>query len=87
MLYLIGLGLADEQDISLRGLNAIKKCSRLYLESYTSILHIPKDRLESLYAKAIILADREMVEQRADEILHDAKNEDVAFLVVGDPFG
>ena len=87
MLYLIGLGLADEQDITLRGLNAIKKCSKVYLESYTSILHIPKERLESFYSRPIILADREMVEQQADEILHNSQNEDVAFLVVGDPFG
>jgi diphthine synthase len=87
MLYLIGLGLADEQDITLRGLNAIQKCTRIYLESYTSILHIPKDRLESFHKKSIILADREMVEQHADEILHNAQNEDIAFLVVGDPFG
>lgn len=87
MLYLIGLGLVDEQDITLRGLNAIQKCTRVYLESYTSILHIPKDRLESFYEKSIILADREMVESQADEILHNAENEDIAFLVVGDPFG
>jgi precorrin-2 methylase len=87
MLYLIGLGLADEQDITLRGLNAIQKCTRVYLESYTSILHIPKDRLESFHSKTIIVADREMVESQADDILHNAQKEDVAFLVVGDPFG
>jgi len=87
MLYLVGLGLADELDITIRGLNAIKKCSRVYLESYTSILHIPTERLELLYGKEVIVADRELVESQADVILHDAQNEDVAFLVVGDPFG
>lgn len=35
----------------------------------------------------MILADREMVESASDDILHDAQNVDVAFLVVGDPFG
>jgi diphthine synthase len=35
----------------------------------------------------VILADREMVESASDDILHDAQNVDVAFLVVGDPFG
>jgi diphthine synthase len=87
MLYLIGLGLANEQDITLRGLIAIQKCTRIYLESYTSILHIPQERLESFYKKEIIVADREMVESQADDILHNAQNENVAFLVVGDPFG
>ena len=35
----------------------------------------------------MILADREEVEQEADNILKDADIGDVAFLVVGDPFG
>jgi len=35
----------------------------------------------------LILADREEVEQEADNILKDADVGDVAFLVVGDPFG
>ncbi|XP_036971263.1 diphthine methyl ester synthase isoform X3 [Acanthopagrus latus] len=35
----------------------------------------------------LILADRDLVEQGADEILKDADVTDVAFLVVGDPFG
>lgn len=33
------------------------------------------------------MADRELVEQGANEILKDADVMDVAFLVVGDPFG
>ncbi|XP_049895551.1 diphthine methyl ester synthase-like [Epinephelus moara] len=33
------------------------------------------------------MADRDLVEQGADEILKDADVTDVAFLVVGDPFG
>lgn len=33
------------------------------------------------------MADRELVEQQADQILEDARDTDVAFLVVGDPFG
>lgn len=33
------------------------------------------------------MADRDLVEQGADEILHNSQNEDVALLVVGDPFG
>ena len=35
----------------------------------------------------MIIADREMVESASDQILEDAGTEDVAFLVVGDPFG
>jgi diphthine methyl ester synthase len=87
MLYIIGLGLGDEKDITVRGLEAVKKCSKIYLEAYTSILGVPKARLEEFYGKPILEADRDKVEQEADEILEAAKTEDVAFLVVGDPFG
>lgn len=42
---------------------------------------------EEYYGKELIVADRDLVEQEADEILKDADVTDVAFLVVGDPFG
>lgn len=48
MLYIIGLGLYDEQDITLRGLQAVKRCKRVYLEAYTSILLVGKDKLVGL---------------------------------------
>ena len=37
-LYMIGIGLNDEKDISLKGLEAVKKCTKVYLERYTSIV-------------------------------------------------
>jgi diphthine synthase len=45
------------------------------------------DIQESYYGREVIVADREMVESSSDEILADAESADVAFLVVGDPFG
>ncbi|CAB1421932.1 unnamed protein product [Pleuronectes platessa] len=87
MLYLIGLGLGDAADITVKGLRAVKSCSRVYLEDYTSVLTGGKEALEQLYGKQLILADRDLVEQGADEILRGADVEDVGFLVVGDPFG
>lgn len=87
MLYLIGLGLGDAKDITVKGLEVVKQCSRVYLEAYTSILTVGKEALEEFYGKELILADRETVEQEADTILKDAQLCDVAFLVVGDPFG
>lgn len=38
MLYIIGLGLGDEKDITLRGLEAVKSCRKVYVEAYTSLL-------------------------------------------------
>ncbi|KAK0212239.1 tetrapyrrole methylase [Desarmillaria ectypa] len=87
MFYIIGLGLCDEKDVTVRGLEAIKGSSRVYLEAYTSILMVQKDRLEAFYEKSLILADRDMVETESDKILANADREDVSLLVVGDPFG
>ena len=42
---------------------------------------------EAFYGKELIVADREMVECAAEDILRGADIADVAFLVVGDPFG
>lgn len=47
MLYLIGLGLGDATDITVKGLQAVKSCSRVYLEAYTSILTVGKEALVS----------------------------------------
>ena len=45
MLYLVGLGLADETDITVKGLEVVKKAERVYLEAYTSILLVDKQKL------------------------------------------
>ncbi|KAJ3097356.1 diphthine synthase [Phlyctochytrium planicorne] len=87
MLYIIGLGLGDEKDITVKGLEAVKSCERVYLEAYTSILTVPKEQLETFYGKSIEVADRDMVETEADKILDRADQINVAFLVVGDPYG
>ncbi|KAF3446766.1 hypothetical protein FNV43_RR11946 [Rhamnella rubrinervis] len=92
MLYVVGLGLGDERDITLRGLEAVKRCEKVYIEAYTSLLSFGLSShglstLETLYGKPVTLADREMVEEKADQILSEARESDVAFLVVGDPFG
>ncbi|CAI5709729.1 unnamed protein product [Peronospora destructor] len=85
VLFVVGLGLGDEQDVTLRGLNAIKKSKKVFLENYTSVLGVELDKLAEFYGREIILTDRDLVETGADQILADAKDDDVAFLVVGDP--
>lgn len=88
MLYLIGIGLNDEKDITIKGLEAVKKCESVYLESYTSKLSCSVSDLEKFYGKRIIIADRDLVEKKAEEtILKDAKEKDTALLIIGDVFG
>ncbi|MGE0793091.1 MAG: diphthine synthase [Candidatus Woesearchaeota archaeon] len=87
-LYLIGIGLNDEKDITLRGLEIIKECDEVYLEYYTSILSVEKEKLEKIYEKEIKIADRNLVESQAEEkLLLPAKEKNIAVLIVGDIFG
>jgi diphthine synthase len=51
MLYLVGLGLADEKDVTVRGLEIIKKAERVYLEAYTAVLLVDKEVLVSYYLR------------------------------------
>ena len=48
MFYFIGLGLGDAKDITVKGLEIVKKADRVYLEAYTSILTVGKAELVSI---------------------------------------
>ncbi len=82
MLYLIGLGLSKDS-ISIEGLDALKKCKKIYLENYTVEFPYSKEELEKILKKKIFDADRSFVESL--EIVKEAKKENVALLVYGSP--
>ena len=86
VLYLIGIGLCDEKDITLRGLETVRKCDTIFLETYTSKLRCSIKAMESLYGKTVIAADRDLVEKDAERIIEAARTRDAAFLVIGDVF-
>lgn len=85
MLYLIGLGLCSVDDITVKGLEIVRKADRVFLENYTSILSCDVSELEAFYKTKITLVDREMMEQGCDVILDAAHQSIAAVLVVGDP--
>jgi len=151
MLYIVGLGLGGEHGITVRGLDAVRRCARIYMEARTALLTFgvdgdPSSRLtklgrvtfsvsplddpilalllsgarrrlstawstrgpakrrsslvtttpplisralqENLYGNAVTIAGREIVEgEGGDQILREATGADIAFLVVGHPFG
>lgn len=85
MLYLVGLGLYDEKDISLKGLEALRKADVIYAEFYTSRLFGGDlEFLEETINKEIIILSREEVEEE-NIPLKKSETEDVAFLCAGDP--
>ncbi len=84
MLYFIGLGLFDEKDISIKGLEALKSSDEVYAEFYTAGLFgtsIPK--FEELIGRKITILNREDVEEKNIPLI-EAETKDVAFLVAGD---
>jgi diphthine synthase len=85
-LYLIGLGLGDEQGLTLAGLAAAKRCGMVYLETYTSPTP-SRQALERLIGKPVLPAGRQLVEQDAERtLLAAAKDGDACLLVPGDPY-
>ena len=62
MLYLIGMGLNDEEDLSVKAINILSRCNSVFYESYTSKWHGNLKRLEKLCSKKITVLNREKVE-------------------------
>jgi diphthine synthase len=84
-LTFIGLGLYDEKDISLKGLEEIKKCDKVYAEFYTAKLTgTDVKKIGKKIGKAIDVLSREETE-KGDKILASAMEKNVVFLTCGDP--
>jgi len=86
-LVFVGLGLYDEKDISLRGLEEIRKADAVFAEFYTSLMPgLSLQELEGLAGKGIRVVSRRILEEENGEpILQEAKRGKAAFLVPGDP--
>jgi len=86
MLYLVGLGLYDEKDISLRAIEILKSADEIYAENYTNFYHGNLKNLEKIAGinKPITILKRKDIE--SGEILYkNALLKDVVLLVPGDP--
>lgn len=83
-LNLIGIGLNDEKDISVKGLELVKKSDLIILENYTSLMQCSVKNLEDFYSKKIELANRERIENDCEKIVSEAKKKNVSILVIGD---
>ena len=85
MFYLVGLGLFDEKDISLKGLECLRNVDRIYAEFFTSRLFGSSfEAIEELIGKKIEVLVRNEVEEES-KFIEEAKNQDVALITGGDP--
>ncbi len=86
MLTFIGLGLYDHRDISVKGLECVRKADYVVLEAYTSaLMGTTLQEMEDFYNKAVTVLSREDVEQTPKDLLLRAEKEEVVFLTGGDP--
>jgi len=86
MFTFVGLGLYDEKDITLKGLEAIRAADVVYAEFYTSPLGGKTvEKMEEVYGRKIVILQRNDVEERAEVVvLAPAKNQNVVLLCGGD---
>ena len=84
MLYLIGLGLNDERDLTLKAIETAKKCD-CYCELYTSVWKGSLENLEELLKKDIKILKRKDLEENLESFIEKAKKNDIALFVPGDP--
>ena len=86
-LVFVGLGLYDEKDISIRGLEELKEADTVFAEFYTSLMPgLSIQKLEEMTGKAVkVVSRRVLEEEEGQQILEAAKKGKAVFLVQGDP--
>jgi diphthine synthase len=83
-LTFIGLGLGDERDITIRGLQAVQNADEVFAEFYTSVLsNADLEKLKRHFGKNITALSRSQVED-GRIILEAASKKNVVFLTAGD---
>lgn len=86
VLHFVGIGISDESGISIEGLEALKGCSRIFAEQYTSLM--PPGtllRLEKLVGKKIEVLSRKQVEGEKEIIDALKESGEAALVSAGDP--
>lgn len=85
-LHLVGLGLHDATDITVKGLERVRAADKVYAEFYTAFLRgTNHDELEAFLERDVTVLDREGVELGGKDLVEQAKGADVVMLTAGDP--
>jgi diphthine synthase len=86
MLTFVGLGLYDEKDITVKGLEAIRAADMVFAEVYTTTLGGKTvEKMEEMYGRKIVIVQRSDLEDNPEKlILAPAKNRNVVLLSGGD---
>ncbi len=83
-LIFVGLGLSGTDGMTVKAMEALKTCDKIYAEFYTSFLIGTKvEDLEQVIGKKIKVLYRGQVEE-GEDIIEDAKTMRVGFITAGD---
>jgi diphthine synthase len=83
-LVFVGLGLSGTDGMSVKALEALRECDKIYAEFYTSVLIGTKaSDLEAAVGKPVKILHRAQVEE-GEDIINDAKTMRVGFVTAGD---
>jgi diphthine synthase len=85
MLILAGLGISDEEGLTLEEIKEAKDSDYVFLESYTSIWLGSAENLEKAIGKKVEILRRSDLEENVDKIIQLAKTKKVIIFVPGDP--
>jgi diphthine synthase len=84
-LCLIGLGLHDEKDLTLRGIEEAKEADEVFIDTYTGIWNGDLKKLEKIISKKIQPLVRKDLEENSSKLLEKASKKKIAIFVQGDP--
>lgn len=84
-LTLVGLGLHDEKDLSLKGIDEAKNADKCFIELYTSCWHGSIEKLEKIIGKKVEELKRKDLEENSSRIISQAKNHKIVVFAQGDP--
>ena len=85
-LWFVGLGLDDERGLSRRALEVLRRCE-LFAEEYTAVAAPGTlERLGAELGRTVTRLGRAEVEEEATLLAALGRSEEVALVVVGDPF-
>jgi diphthine synthase len=85
MLTLVGLGLNDEYDLTLRGIEAAKSADKVYCEFYTGKWAGSVENLQIIIKNQVFILKRADMEEGSGRILEEAKTKNVVIFTQGDP--
>ena len=76
-LIFIGLGLYDEKDISVRGLEELKEADTVFAEFYTSLMPgLSIRKLEEMIGKEVKVVSRRVLEEEEGQIFMEEEEEE-----------